>query len=186
MIVSVKFGIIFVLFNIISNTDLKYNAGKIINDFSNTPLQIQVIDNQGKVLADSLHQTFGKILDTKDILEASADKAIKSLLNAQKIKIENYQKKLSSEDFERQIGGYSGYEKYSSVEALEKQDDNELKTFFKVHMLMDTKCTNPKAYTILRLIITACIKIIQAIFPKSIHLIWQLWVLRPKSITMMT
>lgn len=59
-----------------------------------------------------------------------ADKAIKSLLNAQKIKIENYQKKLSSDDFDKQIGGYSGYEKYASVEALEKQNDNELKSFF--------------------------------------------------------
>lgn len=61
--------------NYLSNTDLKYNAGKIINDFSNTPLQIQVADTQGKVLADSLHQTFGIILDTRDILDASAGKA---------------------------------------------------------------------------------------------------------------
>lgn len=61
--------------NYLTNTDLRYNAGKIINDFSNTPLQIQVADIQGKVLADSLHQSFGKILDTKDILDASAGTA---------------------------------------------------------------------------------------------------------------
>lgn len=61
--------------NYLSNTDLKYNAGKIVNDFPNLPLQIQVTDTNGKVLADSLHQTFGNVLATKDIADATSGKA---------------------------------------------------------------------------------------------------------------
>lgn len=102
------------------NSDLPSNKKSAFDEYKKMVLN----NNSPAQLLTFLNKNIG------NMKKEEADKAIKTLLNAQKTKIENYQRKLESDDFDRQIGGYSGYEKYSSVEALEKQDNNELKSFF--------------------------------------------------------
>lgn len=58
--------------NYLSNTQLSDNAPKLVNDFYRLPVQIQVFDGEGKVLADSLHRTFGKTPGYPDLETALA------------------------------------------------------------------------------------------------------------------
>lgn len=102
------------------NSNLQNNEKSAFDEYK----QLVLDNNSPAQLLTFLNKNIGNM--KKD----EADKAIKSLLDAQKTKIENYQKKLSSDDFDSQIGGYGGYEKYASIEALEKQNNNELKIFF--------------------------------------------------------
>lgn len=60
--------------NYLSNTRLTDNAGRLVNDFYGLPVQIQVFDNGGKVLADSLHLTFGKTPGYPDLKTALTGK----------------------------------------------------------------------------------------------------------------
>ncbi|MDF2523593.1 MAG: histidine kinase [Clostridiales bacterium] len=54
----------------LSNTDIESNSGKLLDNFSKLPVQIQVIDNKGIVIADSLHITYGMELKYPDIMGA--------------------------------------------------------------------------------------------------------------------
>lgn len=58
----------------LANTDIESNTGKLLNNFSRLPVQIQVIDRDQKVIADSLHVTYGSKLDYPDIKAALGGK----------------------------------------------------------------------------------------------------------------
>lgn len=54
----------------LSNTDIESNTSKLLDNFSNLPVQIQIIDSKGIVIADSLHITYGLEPKHPDIVGA--------------------------------------------------------------------------------------------------------------------
>lgn len=54
----------------LSNTDIESNTSKLLDNFSNLPVQIQIIDSEGIVIADSLHITYGLEPKHPDIVGA--------------------------------------------------------------------------------------------------------------------
>ncbi|MEN8905375.1 MAG: HAMP domain-containing sensor histidine kinase [Clostridiales bacterium] len=51
----------------LSSTNIESNSGKLISNFLNLPVQIQIINTKGKVIADSLHVTYGTTVSTPDV-----------------------------------------------------------------------------------------------------------------------
>lgn len=99
------------------NSDLSSNKKSALDEYKDL-----VLNNSSPAqLLTFLNQNIG------NMKKEEADKAIKLLLNAQKTKLENYIKKLSSDDFSAKM--HNIYD-YSSVEELENLSDIEVKSFF--------------------------------------------------------
>lgn len=54
----------------LANTDIESNTSKLLDNFSELPVQIQIIDSKGIVIADTLHITYGLELKYPDIMGA--------------------------------------------------------------------------------------------------------------------